>query len=95
MRKNLYIVYDKISRSTIGPAFAEAHDAPAVRAFSDAILSSTHDLGKHPDDYDVRHIAEIDDSTGAIISAIDGGFRIVITGTEVIEDRRLIANKEN
>jgi hypothetical protein len=39
MRKQLYVVYDIVALTTLGPVFMEPHDAPAIRAFSDAILS--------------------------------------------------------
>lgn len=86
MRKQLYVVYDVISLETIGPVFMEGHDAPAIRAFSDAILSDKTDLSKHPHDYELRYLGDIDTGTGQIMEPEEKP-ETIITGSAIINNK--------
>lgn len=59
MLKQLYVVYDKVADTIIGGIVQENNDAPAMRAFSDALGTPDSILAKHPEDYALLHIGEI------------------------------------
>lgn len=58
MNKNVYVVYDRVAQDTIGVLMTYAHDAPAVRAFTDG-LSDPTTLGRHPEDFDLTLIGTL------------------------------------
>ena len=66
MPKSLYIVYDLIARSVLGSVIQESSDAPAIRAFYDAMRSKGSLLEQHPADFNLLLVGTIL-SDGAII----------------------------
>lgn len=77
MRK-LYQVYDIKAECIIGPLMVERRDAPAIRSFTDA-LKDPQSLGRHPDDYQLRYLADMNDAGFIVVPA--GCPSVVMTGT--------------
>lgn len=50
----------------------------AIRAFGDEINRKDSPSNQHPDDYDLYHLGEYDDNTGALTSQEDGPQQIAI-----------------
>ena len=66
MIKRLYTVFDIVANTTVGGIVQEMHDAPAIRAFSDALGAKESILAAHPADYELRYIGLIETDTGTI-----------------------------
>lgn len=49
--KRIYGVMDLLSDSLIGPLVLQAHDAPAIRLFTDLLNSPDTIVSKHPKDH--------------------------------------------
>lgn len=79
MLKLIYAVYDNVSGSIIGGLIMESSDAPAIRAFYDALDPKNNSiLSQHPEDYVLKELGNIDDQGN-----INGNMttRTVTTGT--------------
>lgn len=59
--KRLYQVYDLVAATIIGGMIQEVNDAPAIRAFGDALGTKDSILAAHPEDYELRYLGTIDD----------------------------------
>lgn len=79
MNKRLYMVFDQVSLTTVGGIILENHDAPAIRAFHDALKMKDSLLAQHPADYSLLQLGEID-SEGRITTAYGGNPIVVATG---------------
>lgn len=62
MTRRLYTVYDVVAASSLGTVIAESADAPAIRAFNDALANSNSLLGQHPADFNLLYLGELDES---------------------------------
>lgn len=67
VRKGLYAVRDVVSQSVVSGIIMEMTDAPAIRAFHDALATPESPMGKHPADYVLVDLGEINMDTGLII----------------------------
>lgn len=77
MRKRLYTVFDILANTTVGGIVQEMHDAPAIRAFSDALGNKESILAAHPADYELRYLGEIETDGGMIYPTLP---ETIITG---------------
>lgn len=69
---------------TFGQPFYVTHVGQAIRGFSDAINSGKDDnMAKHPEDFDLYHLGEFDDS-GAKFHCLDSP-RLVAVGKDVVK----------
>lgn len=59
----VYVVYDAKSEMAAGGLQLFKSDAPAIRRFSDYVLSPDSILAKHPADFSLRWIADFDEDT--------------------------------
>jgi len=59
-----YTVRDLKARA-YAPPFFIARDEVAIRTFSDALAEPGHPMAAHPADYELFHVGEFDDETGA------------------------------
>lgn len=60
--RNLYAVYDLKAESIVGGIIMERLDAPAIRAFHDALDPKSNSiLSQHPADFELRSLGAIDD----------------------------------
>lgn len=84
MFKNLYCAIDKVAQTTVGAIIQETNDAPAIRAFYDALRAEGSLLEQHPADFDMLLIGSIDTNTGTIY-APQNGPTIVATGNGWLE----------
>ena len=66
MWKNIYAVRDSVSSSIVSALIIEASDAPAIRAFYDALRTEGTMLAQHPADYDLLCVATFNTDTGEI-----------------------------
>lgn len=64
MMRYVVSVYDRALDAFGQPWFVPALGA-AIRAFSDEVNNVGSPPNKHPDDYDLYHLGEFDESTGA------------------------------
>lgn len=64
--KNIYAVYDSVSQTIISALILEASDAPAIRAFYDALRNQGSALAQHPADYDLMLLGSLDMDTGTV-----------------------------
>lgn len=78
MTKYIYAVKDLVSESIVGSLIMELRDGPAIRAFHDALEPSSNSvLAKHPEDFNLLELGDIDDT--GIIAGRDIP-RVVATG---------------
>lgn len=64
--KRLYQVYDIVAETVIGGIVQESNDAPAIRAFTDALRNKDSLLAQHPEDYQLLALGELF-SSGQIV----------------------------
>lgn len=64
MRHKIVAVHDRALDAYLRPFFTPALGA-AIRSFQDEINRADSDINKHPDDYDLYHLGDWDDATGA------------------------------
>ncbi|WNK12584.1 MAG: nonstructural protein [Microvirus sp.] len=64
MIKNLYAVRDTVANNIVGGIIMEALDAPAIRAFYDALRAPGNLLSEHPADFVLVQLGNIDTATG-------------------------------
>lgn len=70
MKLNVYSLYDRAAM-TYGHPFYALNDAVAIRIFYDSLLRPEGKmLQKHPDDFELRHIASFDDEKGSFEPAL-------------------------
>lgn len=81
MIKKLYAVYDKVARTLVGGIAQEQHQAPAIRAFYDALNNPQAGLQQHADDYILYELGEIETETGLILPVLGESPIVVATGT--------------
>jgi len=70
MNKRLYMVYDIIAGTVLPSVIVENADAPAMRAFNDALNNPQSLLGQHPADFKLLFIGETNE-TGLIVPQLD------------------------
>lgn len=75
MPKSLYMVYDLVAKTVIGGLIQEMSDAPAIRAFHDALSHRDSILAQHPEDFNLLLIGSIM-SDGTIITPPDGVYAV-------------------
>lgn len=68
MITKIFSVFDRASKTYSHP-FYLLREEQAIRAFTDAINSPSHEFGKHPADYALFYMGEFDDLTGKHTSA--------------------------
>nr|QJB18817.1 MAG: nonstructural protein [Microvirus sp.] len=83
MRKNLYMVYDLVAETLIGSVILELTDAPAIRAFHDALRTKESLLAQHPADYQLVSLGELNMETGVMVAS--DGYIVVATGQSWLE----------
>lgn len=67
--RSMYMVYDVKSRSTVGGIILESRDAPAIRAFHDALQPKNNTvLSEHPEDFQLLCVGVVDEQ-GQVIAA--------------------------
>lgn len=77
MLKTIFTIYDNVAQETVGPLMVSRHEAPIIREFYDLLASPTPNLvNKHPDDFELREIGEIDEEGGVQARKM----RVVATG---------------
>lgn len=64
---NLYSAYDKIGEVYM-PLFPAQTDMRAIRMLEDSVNEKDSIIGKHPEDFRLDKIAEIDMRTGKILN---------------------------
>lgn len=89
MFKQLYAVYDTVSESIIGGIIIETSDAPAIRAFHDALRMKDSLLAQHPEDYNLVNLAALDPA--GYIRVGETQPQIVATGAAWKESQNAIA----
>lgn len=90
MARKIFAVYDLKSMTILGAVLMmHKHDAPAIRDFNDALSDDRGIFSKHPEDYNLLCLGDIDDE-GSIIPA---GPRVVLTG-EAWASARNVSSQE-
>jgi len=82
MFRNIYAVYDLKSESIVGGLIMERLDAPAIRAFHDALDPKSNTvLAQHPADFTLICLGSLEDSGQIYPTNIDGP-NTVATGAQ-------------
>lgn len=89
MFKQLYAVYDTVSQQLIGGIIIEVADAPAIRAFHDALRMKDSLLAQHPEDYTLVNLAALDPAGYIVIGETQP--QIVATGKAWRESQNEVA----
>lgn len=80
---NMFAVFDVKSDAYLTPFFFPTR-GQAVRAFKDLANDPNTTIGRHPEDYKLVHLAEYDDSTGAV-GNVAGGYVSLGFATDYID----------
>lgn len=83
-RKGIYAVRDLVADYILSGLIMEYTDAPAIRAFHDALANPQSMLAQHPKDYVLLDLGEINLDTGVIIGATP---IIIATGSSWLEQK--------
>lgn len=65
MKEKIFAAFDAKAQVYL-PIFQTGTYGSAERSFADAVNSPEHQFGKHPEDYTLMHLGEIDLETGVI-----------------------------
>lgn len=81
--QRVYILWDKLAKDAVGVMKLHifAHDAAAVRFFGDVLADSQSSLARHPQDYELKCVAQFDARENEMIK----GFKqpqVIITGEQ-------------
>lgn len=85
VRKGIYAVRDVVSTSIVSQLILEHQDAPAIRSFHDALSEPNSPMGKHPADYVLVDLGEINLDTGLIVGVEP---IIIATGASWLESQK-------
>lgn len=78
--RNMYCIYDNKAESIVGGIILERADAPAIRAFHDALDPKNGTvLSQHPEDFELYLLGALGDS-GTVIP--NNGYKSVATGAQ-------------
>lgn len=82
----IFSIYDTKAKAYLPPFFVP-QDGQAIREFSNAVNSETHNFAKNPEDYTLIGLGEFDDENGVFTQydkpAIQGtGISFVNTGIQ-------------
>lgn len=86
MQKRLYTVYDMVAGTIVGDILQALNDAPAIRAFHDALKTPNSLIGQHPADFQLLNVGIIDDDGAIYIQ--DNGKTVVATGAAWLESQK-------
>ncbi len=97
MIKTVYTVYDIKVKAYLQPFFLDT-DAQAIRTFGDLINDSTHQFGRHPEDYTLFKLCEFDDQDAVFATA--QAPELLSTGLELVnfsldENKRSLQNEKS
>ncbi|AZL82689.1 nonstructural protein [Apis mellifera associated microvirus 11] len=87
----IYAIRDTVAQAIVaGAVFTERSDASASRMFADACLDERGLIGKHPGDFELIHLGDLEEDTGKITT--DGVFgyplpRVITTGASMVAAR--------
>lgn len=87
MQKRLYIVYDTVAASIVGEILQALSDAPAIRAFHDALKTPNSLISQHPADFQLLYIGAIEDNGDLLID----NRAVVATGAAWLESQKAAA----
>lgn len=80
----LYAIRDKVAGSIIGNIVTHKADAAAARQFADLCAQRDTIVGTHPADFELLHIADVDEDTGKVTCEGVFGYplpRVVVAGS--------------
>lgn len=89
MRYGIYTVYDNKAMSIIGMLMTHAHEAAAIRAFTDIVNDERSMLARHPEDFDFIRLGWLEDTT------ITPDFAVVISAQAYLATRKPELVKES
>lgn len=73
MRKFIYMLHDRVGGQLIGQCWIDASDGAAIREFHDVLANPQTSPGRHPADYDLVRLAEVDVEELTITMAQEDG----------------------
>lgn len=83
MKRNIYVVWDRVALAALPTLMLFAHDAPAIRQFQEILQDSQSQLSKHPADFDLYCLGEFHETENRLESLDEG--RLVILGSSCVE----------
>lgn len=83
MKLNAYSIYDHKAKMYMRPFFVH-NSAVATRTIADLVNDTTHEIGKHPEDYSLFFLGEWDDNTAAFDNEV--GPTIVANCWELVDE---------
>lgn len=81
----LYVVFDAVAESIVGPLMVLPSDAVARRTFQDAVTSERSSLSQHPQDFSLHRIGSFDLKTGVIESVPVSSSTVLISGDMIVD----------
>lgn len=78
---NLYSAYDRKAGLYL-PIFQARNDAEAIRAFTEAVVSSETPISKYPADFDLCSLGSMDLETGEIL--LEKNSRTILNGMSAL-----------
>ncbi|WNK15124.1 MAG: nonstructural protein [Microvirus sp.] len=94
MRKKIFAVYDDVANEITGGLVMDNSNAPAIRAFHDALKMKDSQLATHPGDFRLIMLGEIDTTQGIIIPRFNDTNETIATGAAWLEamEKGMIVN---
>lgn len=87
MKKRIYAVYDRITQDTVGPLWLHAHDAAAIRMFSDVAQLPNSQIAAHPADFVLVKLGEME-ITETGYPSVNAQTETIITGSQWIASQQ-------
>lgn len=92
-----YCIFDKAVKAFNAPMFVQ-NEAQAVRAFSDTVNSDETVIFRHPEQFSLSYIGELDDQTGIFTAPSEPEFIVAAASLHQPRDAdgdRLVAQLQN
>lgn len=92
----IYTVYDQAAEAYLDPFFTPSAGL-AIRAFTDAVNSKSHQFGKHPQDYSLIHLGIFDNATAKFLpfdvpKHLGNGLKFLATNPAEADTNEIDAN---
>lgn len=81
MKLKVFAIFDDKAKAFI-PPFTLPERGMALRAFADSVNNPEHQFGRHPHDYTLFQLGEVDTASGTLIPA-PSGIEVLANGVAV------------
>lgn len=86
MKKGIYAIYDNKAQDIVSILQVHAHEAVAIRTFTDIALTERSQIQQHPEDFDLIRLGFLDQTANEHggRTGIVGAYQLILKGTALM-----------